>query len=747
MIAPKLKIVSATDGIKPIRADSGASSPGSGAAILETISRPALAELDGLLREFMDRVDDVFFERSDKARNEQERKRYFDAMREFRNRRDDLHRHFDAQMQRSFSELVRHSAYAPGHDEDITRIEVSGSEDKIAIDNLVARARARFADDLYAVNEHTRALLGMSALGANDNPFDPGTICENFHAASALLKIDIAVKLIFYKLFEKQLMAGLGGIYRAANRQFAELGLPSGRGTGGTGKRRARSTATAAKSTTGGAIIDALGRLQKSVNLERSPGSIDAEKFRRMLRQQVDALCQEHRLSLSPQDTKGIESVSMLFDFFFDDEALPAPIKVLIGRLQLPVLKIAILEPDFLARKQHPARRLLDSISRASLGWGDNPRDSRLLTGKTREVVDFIVTRYDRETAVFEVACKDFEKFVARENEKRDRAESALRAQEQQKEQRINAAREAAAALIGRLIDNRELDPAVVKFLRTTWSSVLVKTYLSLGESSNHWRNLKRTSTTLIWTLIPRHTEEERDKIIRTIPALLRALSKGMALIKTDMKIQNQVFAVLAREHSRVVKQTSRNIVTRVDDITVWPEDETERELAMTGNIDDDEIAVTCVDPDRIDSTADAVELIDSIGTNEVIKNLNQFTAGVKQGSIRIDEEIVLSGDDFDEGFSLDEGARDQHLDMAKGLETGSWVEFTRPDNSRQILKLSWKSEAAGTLVFVNGNRQKVKNLTVNGFAAELRANRARCIGGTSAFDRAFFKIASKLQQ
>ena len=70
------------------------------------------------------------------------------------------------------------------------------------------------------------------------------------------------------------------------------------------------------------------------------------------------------------KDGQIIDVVSMLFDFFFDDAALPAPIKVLIGRLQIPILKVAILDCDFFNQKKHPARRLLDSISRAAMGWG-----------------------------------------------------------------------------------------------------------------------------------------------------------------------------------------------------------------------------------------------------------------------------------------------------------------------------------------------------------------------------------------
>ena len=247
MIAPRLKVVSTTDGGISRRIDSKKSSRSGASAAFENIGQCGLAELDDMLREFMDRIDDVFFARSDTASNERERKRYFDAMREFRNKRGELHAYFNSQMQRSLAELARHSAYAPGYDDDITRIEIPGAEDKVAIDNLISRARLKFEAELSAIGQRLGALLGMTNIGAEDNPFDPGPICENFHAASALLKIDIAVKLIFYKLFEKQLMAQLGDIYLELDRQFTAHGVPPITGTGGTGGKRVDSTSKASK--------------------------------------------------------------------------------------------------------------------------------------------------------------------------------------------------------------------------------------------------------------------------------------------------------------------------------------------------------------------------------------------------------------------------------------------------------------------------------------------------------------------
>ena len=58
-----------------------------------------------------------------------------------------------------------------------------------------------------------------------------------------------------------------------------------------------------------------------------------------------------------------IDIVAMLFDFVFEDEHIPASVKALLGRLQIPTLKVAMLDKSFFSSKQHPARRLIDRLA------------------------------------------------------------------------------------------------------------------------------------------------------------------------------------------------------------------------------------------------------------------------------------------------------------------------------------------------------------------------------------------------
>jgi len=507
-----------------------------------------------------------------------------------------------------------------------------------------------------------------------------------------------------------------------------------------------------APSAQGGSFVAALNNLQAASIPNQPLTSIDPQSLKQQSHQQLVDFKQQNQHQVNATDGQTIDVVSMLFDFFFDDEALPDPIKVLIGRLQIPMLKVAIIDKDFFNQKKHPARKLLDSISRASLGWSEGHTDEQPLIDKTEEIVNFLINEFDEDISVFEEAYIDFENFLTDQDQKFEKVEKEIQQQEQNRDLQIQQAQDAAAALVHKLINNRELSFEVIDFLETTWTSVLFNAYLSLGESSNHWKNLKRISTTFVWTLIPKFTEEERVKIIQTIPALLRALSKGMDLVKIHLDVQNRIFQMLAQEHAKIVKQTSKNIVTRVDDQTVWPEDSGAEAFARSQGIDTAEapdFEFSANDTGEIEVVEnevadDSITIISEASTTDVIEDLNKFAAGVKLGEIAIDEEIVLTSDDEDLFEQEDEG--EDFLQQARALEIGDWVEFAESQSKILVARLSWKSNVTGNFVFVNRQGHKVRNMTMSNFATELKDGRVKCIESASVFDRAIHTIMTKTQ-
>jgi len=66
-------------------------------------------------------------------------------------------------------------------------------------------------------------------------------------------------------------------------------------------------------------------------------------------------------------DAMTLDIVSMLFDELFDDPKVPIALKGIIGRLQLPMLKVALADKELFTKKGHPARRLLDALGQIGM--------------------------------------------------------------------------------------------------------------------------------------------------------------------------------------------------------------------------------------------------------------------------------------------------------------------------------------------------------------------------------------------
>lgn len=76
--------------------------------------------------------------------------------------------------------------------------------------------------------------------------------------------------------------------------------------------------------------------------------------------------------TLSPRHENLINLVGMLFEYILDDHMLPENIRKSISLLQIPVLRTAILDHDFLTERHHPARILLNEMTSAGMGCSDN---------------------------------------------------------------------------------------------------------------------------------------------------------------------------------------------------------------------------------------------------------------------------------------------------------------------------------------------------------------------------------------
>lgn len=234
-----------------------------------------------------------------------------------------------------------------------------------------------------------------------------------------------------------------------------------------------------------------------------------------------------------------IEIVALLFQSILTEERLPATVRVWFARLQMPVLRVAVAEPDFFATLDHPARLLIDRMGGCVMGFAGAAQDgaSDQLHKEIKRIVQTIEAYPDTGRRVFQTVLVEFERFLVnyfREGNEASRKGVSLA---QQLEQREAYAIQYTIEL-RKMLETVPVHEGVREFLFKVWADVLAQSAVQSGTSSEDTRMLKRLAGDLIWSAGAKTTREERTEVLQRLPPLLKLLREGMG--KAGVTVERQ---------------------------------------------------------------------------------------------------------------------------------------------------------------------------------------------------------------
>lgn len=433
-------------------------------------------------------------------------------------------------------------------------------------------------------------------------------------------------------------------------------------------------------------------------------------------------------------DDETIDVISMIFDYILDDRTLPDFVKALIGRLQIPVLKVAIVDRGFFTDKQHPVRQLLNELAYAGVGWieeGEAAKDR--LYEKMDATVRRILDEFDHDVKFFASILEDFRGFLDEEKTAFALARERLGIEAQETAQieqvKIRVAEEIAARLV-----NRTVPDEVREFLTTSWRQLLLAIHLEEGEDSPARARALQVMDDLLWSLEPKTTADQRRRLGVLLPILLEELREGQARIgRGDADIQTFA-AVLERHHFTSLKASR-------------PREDRGAAAVRQASVD-----VPAPERARLDEIDRMIrDLSSDIGRlPEVdIQDLTNFDDLIerkdpqRQGSF---EKMMA-----EMGFAAesDGGPRieDKHTALVRSLELGAWVELSEADGRRLRVKLAWVGDAYTNFSFVNRQYKVVAERPLYVLAEEFRTGAARLIEDVGLFDRALDGVISGIMK
>ena len=706
--------------------------------VLLQLRDKAAQQLKQGLQALFDNADDTLFEMADKAQNNVDQNAFFEAMRDLRLKRKNIERVFLEKFYEAFVkigqyEVAGESAEPLSYDK-LALVPNDELERTVALDAMVGKVLSR---DGLALGQLTMRLntLVIKTLDDQTNPLGPALLCDYFLQAGRNLGVEIKVKLIILKLFDKYVLSDADQLYGEANRLLIATGIlpelkaaPSRRADDRSKARPRAGEAKADAAASHAAQIDesvqeVFSALQDLLHVVRgsvapklehksealpisthdlmrllshlqqyvpnTPTTQDDYDLRHQLEQlltRVSVKSGKFRV-VGVMDEDVINLIAMLFEFILDDRNLPDSLKLLIGRLQIPMLKVAVIDKSFFSRASHPARRLLNEIAAAALGWtgrDDAQRDA--LYARIDQIVQRLLNDFVDDTALFSELLVDFLAFTGEERRRAELLEQRTRDAEEGRA-RAELARLHVQFELNRRLLGKTLPQVVVRLLEEAWSKVLLLTWLKHGEASTEWKAGLATVDDLIWSVGPHDEPESRMRLLEVVPGLLKSLREGLTSSAFDPFATGEFFSQLEALHVQAFQP----------EVQVAGEATPLRDAAMM----------------------------------EVV------------------EEIVLEGPKAstpsEPAINLPDN--DPGLAQVDQLKVGRWVEWQEEDDHKLRCKLTAIIESTGKYIFVNRTGMKVLEKTRMALAVEFRRGTLRVLDDTLLFDRALDAVVGKLRQ
>lgn len=259
-----------------------------------------------------------------------------------------------------------------------------------------------------------------------------------------------------------------------------------------------------------------------------------------------------------------IDLVAMLFEFILEDDHVPLALRRIICRLQIPVLKAAILDPTLMSDERHPARQLLNRLSTAAVAVDPMTRTGGRLATEIERAVCKVLAEFDRDTVVFSDNLAVFETFLAdylqRDDSYTTRGIEAIEDAERFSLLLVNATN----ALCG-MMKRLNVDKRVSDFIIQIWPHVLVHAVWQDRENDippdaprSLYRQYHALLPELLWS-IQEKDAQELAALVRLLPDLVKRMRKALELIQLPEDETKPLLDLMVEMHTQVLRPTLKS--------------------------------------------------------------------------------------------------------------------------------------------------------------------------------------------
>jgi hypothetical protein len=373
-----------------------------------------------------------------------------------------------------------------------------------------------------------------------------------------------------------------------------------------------------------------------------------------------------------------MDVIALLFDYIFRDPSIPESLRSLFSRLQVPILKTALLDRSFFSNRKHPARRLLDHLAAASIGATSDAGYSAAFQLVATGVIDEICRDFKVDMVVFQAADSRLQEFIDAEQRKVTVAldaevEQALSAEKNESD------RAHVRVLIRDKLAGVDVPFDVRSFSETVWADYLTEIRATQGAESGGWHAAVKTLDDLLWSVAAKERTAQKARLAGLVPTMIRNIRTGAAAVKVAADRVQPLLDAMYKLHMAAIK----------------PKAAADAAAAKTAT------AVTAP-TSGAPAAAPAVEGATVPGT--------ETPAGVPMGNVH---------------------------DFVNEMVVGTWLAFGSPGKTTNA-RLSWVSPLRSKYIFTSRARTKAIVVTPEELAWQLGAGKASLVvEPVPLFDRA----------
>jgi hypothetical protein len=248
-----------------------------------------------------------------------------------------------------------------------------------------------------------------------------------------------------------------------------------------------------------------------------------------------------------------IDVVGSLFDQILSDPKVPPQLARQIARLQLPVLRVALVDASFFSSRRHPVRRFVNRIASLSCGFDEfDDGPGKEFVDRVKGLVQEIIEGDFDQVELYAAKLGELERFIGEQAEgsaKISGAASVLETKESELRIQQRYMLQLSSALAGISMPDYLRD-----FVAQVWSQALVLAGRRHGLDADTTRRFRFVGRDLVMSVQPKGSPMMRKRFLMQLPTLMKDLNEGLKAIGWPDAAQKEFFGKLLPSHAESLK-------------------------------------------------------------------------------------------------------------------------------------------------------------------------------------------------